>query len=55
MGWTKRKKFRYRHDNFIFEYDTARELGQLVRESKCGMPNPYEPNSEDYDDFNEYN
>jgi hypothetical protein len=56
MGWSKDKKWKIKYEcssgAYTFEYDTAKELGELVRDSGCRMPNPYEPDNTDYDDFN---
>ena len=44
-------KWRYQFENIVFEYDTAYELGQLVAQSGRYVPNPYDPNNTDFDDF----
>lgn len=51
--WHKETKHRCKHKGFIFEFDTATELGRMVAESGCPMPNPYDPDCTDYDDFAE--
>lgn len=55
MGrWYKKDyKWKTSHRGAVFEYDTVMELGAMVAESGCGMPNPYEPGNTDYEDFNE--
>lgn len=49
--YRKNYKWKVTYRGFVFEYDTAEELGKMVAESGCGMPNPYEPDNTDYDDF----
>lgn len=41
------------HKGFVFEYDTAYELGELVQNSGCNMENPYDPGNTDWDNFND--
>ncbi len=53
MRWSKRCKWKVNYRGFTYEYDTASELGAMVRDSGSGMPNPYEPDCTDYDDYNE--
>jgi len=49
--WYKKNYYTLECNDFVFEYETAYELGVMVRESGCKMPNPYEPDNTDYDDF----
>lgn len=51
--WTKRCKYKLEYDGFTFEYETASELGRMTFESGSKMENPYDPNSTDFDDFND--
>ncbi|MGL5728653.1 MAG: hypothetical protein ACRCYD_12490 [Plesiomonas sp.] len=51
--WHKETKNRCKYKGFAFEFDTAAELGKMVAESGCPMPNPYDPDCTDYDDFTE--
>lgn len=51
--WYRRAKYRYEYNGFVFEYDTATELGRMAAESKCGMPNPFDPSTVEFDMFNE--
>ncbi|EGQ9962420.1 hypothetical protein D0810_14825 [Vibrio cholerae] len=51
--WHKETKHRCKHKGFVFEFDTAAELGKMVAESGCPMSNPYEPGFTEYDDFAE--
>ena len=51
--WYKRPKYTYEYKGFVFEYDTASELGKMAAESKCRMPNPYDPSNREFDEFNE--
>ncbi|NRB79168.1 MAG: hypothetical protein HRU38_10935 [Saccharospirillaceae bacterium] len=50
-SWTKKTKWCLSHENFTFNYDTATELGKMVGESGCNMPNPFDPDCTDFDDF----
>lgn len=52
-NWTKKAKWSYQYKNFTFDYDTAAELGRIVAESGCDMPNPFDPSTTDFDDFTE--
>lgn len=51
--WYKENKYRCEYKGFVFEFDTASELGRMVAESGCSMSNPYDPDCTDYDDFEE--
>lgn len=53
MKWHKRGKWKINYKDFTYEYDTASELGKMVKESGSRMPNPYDPSCTDYDDYNE--
>lgn len=46
-------KFRLGYDGYIFAYNSAKELAQLMYNYCDCIKNPYEPDSTDYDDFNE--
>lgn len=50
---TKRCEFKLGYNGYTFEYDTAKELGELVLSSGCKMPNPYEPMHTEFDDYDE--
>jgi len=51
MGWNKGKKWTIHYGRYTYEYETAKELGKMVRESGSRMPNPYSPDCTDYDDY----
>ncbi|MEZ8862540.1 hypothetical protein [Vibrio sp. 10N.247.311.51] len=51
--WFKKAKHSYKHKGATFEWDTAAELGEMVAKSSSSMPNPYDPNCTDFDDFAE--
>lgn len=52
MGtWHKEYKWQIKYKGFIYNYDTAKELGCMVAESESRMPNPYDPQCTDYDDY----
>lgn len=51
MWRRNKKKYSVEYNGYYFEYDTAIELAKMVKESKCGMPIPYEPMTTDYDDW----
>ena len=53
MKWYKRSKWKLEYQGFTYEYDTARQLGQMVRESGSKMPNLYDPDCTDHEDYNE--
>lgn len=52
-GWHKEPEHTIKYKNYIYNYDTAYELGKFVFESGSKMPNPYEPDFIEYDQFNE--
>ncbi|MCG3884140.1 hypothetical protein I3271_05520 [Photobacterium leiognathi] len=52
-GWKKNPEHTITYRQYTYNYDTAYELGVFVFESGSGMPNPFEPDFTEYDDFNE--
>lgn len=46
-------KHRYFDGGFMFEYDTAEQLAELMFNNLNKIVNPYDPHCTDYDDFNE--
>lgn len=46
-------KFRLSYDGYIFAYNSAKELAQLMYNYYDCIKNPYDPDSTDYEDFNE--
>lgn len=51
--WKYSPEFKVQYRSFTFEYNTAQEFGTMVAESKCGMANPYEPDTLEFEDFME--
>lgn len=53
--WYKKKKKKYRveYEDYIFEYNTVEEFATLVMESGAKIQNLYEPNTKEFDEFNE--
>lgn len=49
--WWKKTNYTIEYKGYVFEYDTAEELGRMVAQSGCGMENPFDPNTEEYDQF----
>lgn len=49
--WFKKTEFSVTYKDFTFEYDTAGELGSMVKESGCKMPNPYDPSNTEFDEY----
>ncbi|HHC7220172.1 TPA: hypothetical protein ACN38L_004064 [Vibrio parahaemolyticus] len=49
--WWKKNKYTIEYKGYVFEYDTAEELGRMVAQSGCGMENPFDPNTVEYDQF----
>ncbi|MEW4343569.1 hypothetical protein AB1J03_19625 [Vibrio diabolicus] len=49
--WWKKNKCTIEYKGYVFEYDTAEELGRMVAESDCGMENPFEPDTVEFDQF----
>lgn len=49
--WWKKCKYTIEYKGYVFEYDTAEELGRMVAESDCGMENPFEPDTVEFDQF----
>lgn len=46
-------KHTYSEDNFIFQYDTAEDLAELMFKHLLRARNPYDPVNTEYDDFNQ--
>jgi len=46
-------RHRFSYEGFNFAYNTAKELAQLMYTNCENVKNPYEPDSSDYEDFNE--
>lgn len=51
--WRYTPQFKVEYRGFTFQYDTAQEFGTMVAESRCGMANPYEPDTTEFEDFME--
>ncbi|ELB2291141.1 hypothetical protein QNZ73_004031 [Vibrio parahaemolyticus] len=49
--WWKKNKYTIEYKCYVFEYDTAEELGRMVAQSGCGMENPFEPDTVEFDQF----
>ncbi|EPU4643936.1 hypothetical protein ACVXAM_003845 [Vibrio parahaemolyticus] len=49
--WWKKCKYTIECKGYVFEYDTAEELGRMVAQSGCGMENPFDPNTVEFDQF----
>ncbi|HCG5913205.1 TPA: hypothetical protein NJ057_003865 [Vibrio parahaemolyticus] len=49
--WWKKTKYTIEYKGYVFEYDTAEELGRMVTQSGCGMENPFDPNTVEFDQF----
>ncbi|MBO0209734.1 MULTISPECIES: hypothetical protein [Vibrio] len=49
--WWKKCKYTIEYKGYVFEYDTAEELGRMVAQSGCGMENPFDPNTVEFDQF----
>ncbi|ENN2394516.1 hypothetical protein J4H39_17065 [Vibrio alginolyticus] len=49
--WWKKCKYMIEYKGYVFEYDTAEELGRMVAQSGCGMENPFDPNTVEFDQF----
>ncbi|OUD22190.1 hypothetical protein [Vibrio parahaemolyticus] len=49
--WWKKNKYTIEYKGYVFEYDTAEELGGMVAQSGCGMENPFEPDTVEFDQF----
>ncbi|ELB2755754.1 hypothetical protein QNF07_004079 [Vibrio alginolyticus] len=49
--WWKKTKYTIEYKGYVFEYDTAEELGRMVAQSGCGMENPFEPDTVEFDQF----
>lgn len=49
--WWKKCKYTIEYKGYVFEYDTAEELGRMVVQSGCGMENPFDPNTVEFDQF----
>lgn len=51
--WSVKPLHIIEYENYTFKYDSAEDLGRMVKESGCKMPNPFEPDFTEHDDFNE--
>ncbi|HHC7290417.1 TPA: hypothetical protein ACN382_003916 [Vibrio parahaemolyticus] len=49
--WWKKTKYTIEYKGYVFEYDTAEELGRMVAQSGCGMENPFEHYTVEFDQF----
>ena len=49
--WWKKSKYAIEYKGYVFEYDTAEELSRMVAQSGCGMENPFDPNTVEFDQF----
>ncbi len=45
-------KYKITDSGYLFEFNTAYELGHLMASILNRVENPYDPQSTDYDDFN---
>ena len=45
-------KYKLTDSGYLFEFNTADELGHLMASRIKRIENPYDPQSTDYDDFN---
>ena len=52
-SFIKKCVFTLEYKEFFYSYNTAYELGKLVKESGSNMPNPFDPDCTDFDDFNQ--
>jgi hypothetical protein len=46
-------KYRFNYERFKFAYNTAGELAQLIYANCKVVENPYEPQTSEYEEFNE--
>ena len=53
LGGNESRKYRLFYDGVEFAYNTAKELAGLMYEKCNHIKNPYEPHTDEYEDFNE--